>query len=83
MRSLAIAEESLPNYAQPRLGAESGEFYIPPTTHFIATVEDLTDMLDYSSEDIDRIDDDAGDEQGQDPTLSDVGWPPPHMMCTW
>ena len=29
MRSLAIMEESLLNYAQPRLGAESGEFYVP------------------------------------------------------
>ena len=42
--------------------AESGEFYVPPTTHFIATVEDLTDMLDYASEDIDGMDDDAGDD---------------------
>ena len=39
-------------------------------THFIATVEDLTDMLDYASEDIDDMDDDAGDEQGQDPPFT-------------
>ena len=70
MRSLAIAEESLPNYAQPGLGAESGEFHVPPTTHFIATVKDLTDMLDYASEDIDDLDDDVGDEQGQDPPIT-------------
>ena len=63
MRSLAIAEESLPNYAQPTLGAESGEFYVSLTTHFIATVEDLTDMLDYDSEDIDGLDDDEGQSQ--------------------
>ena len=48
MRSLAIMEEPLLNFTQPGLGAESGEFYVPPTTHFIATVEDLTDMLDYA-----------------------------------
>ena len=60
MRSLAITEEPLPNCAQPGLGAENREFYFPPTTHFIATVEDLTDMLDYASEDIDGMDDDAG-----------------------
>ena len=42
MRSLVITEEQCPNYAQPGLGAESREFYVPPTTHFIATVEDLT-----------------------------------------
>ena len=62
MRSLAITEKSLPNYGQPGLGAESGEFYVPPTTHFIATVEDLTDMLDYASEDINGMDDNAGKE---------------------
>ena len=63
MRSLVITKGERPNYAQPRLGAESGEFYVPPTTHFKATVEDLTDTLDYGSEDIDDMDDDAGEEE--------------------
>ena len=67
MRSLIITEEQRPNYVQPGLGAESREFYVPPTTHFIATVKDLTDMLDYSSKDIDGMDDDAGEEQAQIP----------------
>ena len=40
---------------------------MPPATHFIATVEDLTDMLDYASEDIDGMDDDAGDDQEPTP----------------
>ena len=70
MRSLIITEEQCTNYAQPGLGAESGEFYIPPTTHFIATVEDITDMLDYASEDIDGMDVDAGDEQSQNPPFT-------------
>ena len=70
MRSLVITEEQRPNYAQPGLGAESGEFYVPPTTHFISTVEDLTDMLDYGSEDIDGMDDDAGEEQAQNPPFT-------------
>ena len=39
-----------------------------PTTHFVATVDDLTDMLDFDSEDIDGIDDDAGEEQEPPPT---------------
>ena len=69
MRSLVITEESPPSYAQPGSGAESGEFYVPPTTHFIAIVEDLTDMLDYGSEDIDGMADDAGEEQAQKPPL--------------
>ena len=38
------------------------EIRYPPTTHFIATVDDLTDMLDFDSEDIDGMDDDAGEE---------------------
>ena len=70
MRSLIIIEWQRPNCAQPGLGAESGEFYILPTTHFIATIEDLTDMLDYDSEDIDGMEDDAGEEQAQKPLLT-------------
>ena len=69
MRSLAIMEVSPLNYAQPELGAESGEFCVPPTTHLVATVEDLTDMLDYASEDIDGMDDDAGADPGQNPPI--------------
>ena len=70
MQSLAIAEGPLPNCAQPGLGAENREFYFPPTTHFIATVEDLTDMLDYAFEDIDGMGDDAGEEQAQSPPFT-------------
>ena len=40
----------------------------PPTTHFVATVDDLTDMLDYDSEYIDGMDDDARDDQEPAPT---------------
>ena len=40
----------------------------PPTTHFVATVDDLTDMVDYDSEDIDGMDGDAGDYQEPAPT---------------
>ena len=39
-----------------------------PTTHFVATIDDLTNMLDYDSEDIDGMDDDAGDDQEPAPT---------------
>ena len=70
MRSLVITEEPRRNYAQPGLGAESREFYVPPTTHFIATVEDLTDMLDYGSEDIDGMDDDVDEEHGHTPPFT-------------
>ena len=35
----------------------------PPTTHFVATVDDLTDRLDLDSEDIDGMDGDEGDDE--------------------
>ena len=38
------------------------EIRCPPTTHLVATVDDLTDMLDFDSEDIDGMDDDVGDK---------------------
>ena len=40
----------------------------PPTTHLVATVDDLTDMLDLDSEDIDGMDDDAGNKEEPLPT---------------
>ena len=39
------------------------EICCPPTTHLEATIDDLTDMLNFDSEDIDGVDEDAGDEQ--------------------
>ena len=43
---------------------------LPTCHHFIATVDDLTDVLDYGSKDIDGMDDDADKEQGQDPPFT-------------
>ena len=37
-------------------------------THLVATVDDLTDMLDFDSEDIDGMDDDARGEEEAPPT---------------
>ena len=42
---------------------DNEEIRCPPTTHFVATVDNLTDMLDFDSEDIDGMDDDAGGEE--------------------
>ena len=36
---------------------------LQPATHFIATVEDLTDTLEYDSENIDGMDNDADDNE--------------------
>ena len=53
-----------------RLEWEAGDEEIRylPTTHFIATVDDLTKVLNFDFEDINGIDDDAGEEQEPPPT---------------
>ena len=61
--------DSQPNYVWFELEADNGEFRFPPATHFIATVEGLTDMPASGSEDIDDINDDADKEQGQNPPV--------------
>ena len=58
-----MSGDSWPNYVRLEWDADDEEIRSPPTTHFVATVDDLTDMLDFDSEDINGMDDDAGDEQ--------------------
>ena len=70
LKNLSLAGDSQPNYVRFELEDDDGEFRFPPATHYIATVEDLTDMLDYGSEDIDGMDDDAEEEQGQNPPFT-------------
>ena len=67
LKSLSLSGDSLLNYV--RLEWEAGDEGIrcPPTTHFIATIDDLTNVLDFDSEDIDGVDDDAGEEQEPPP----------------
>ena len=59
LRFLSLSGDSWPNYVRLEWEADNEEIRSPPTTHFIATVDDLTDMLDFNSEDIDDMDDDA------------------------
>ena len=47
LKNLSFAGDSQPNYVRFELEADDGEFRFPPATHYIATVEDLTDMIDY------------------------------------
>ena len=68
LRSLSLSGEPWPNYVWLEWDADNEEIRCPPTTHLVATVDDLTDMLDFDSEDIDGMDDDAGDEQEPPPT---------------
>ena len=63
-----MSEDSWPNYVQLEWDTDNEEIRFLPTTHLVATVDDLTDMLDFNSEDIDGMDDDAGEEQEPPPT---------------
>ena len=68
LKSLSLSGDSSPNYV--RLRGEEGdeEIHCPPTTHFIATIDDITDMLDIDSDDTDGMDVDAGDDSEPPPT---------------
>ena len=68
LRSLSLSEGSWPNYVRQDGDGDDEEIRRPPTTHLVATVDDLTDMLDFDSEDIDGLDDDAGDKEEPLPT---------------
>ena len=68
LRYLSLSGVPWPDYGQDGWDADDEEIQSPPTTHFVATVDDLTDMLDYDSEDINGMDDDAGDDQEPAPT---------------
>ena len=63
LRSLSLSGGSYPNYVRQDWDADDEEIRDPPTTHLVATVDDLTDMLDFDSEDIDGMDDDARDKE--------------------
>ena len=57
-----------PDWGQGGWDVDDEEIQSPPATHLVATVDDLTNMLDYDSEDIDGMDEDAGDDQEPAPT---------------
>ena len=63
LKSLSLSGGSEPNYVRPEWEAGDEGIRCPPTTHFIATIDDLTDVLDFDSEDINGMDDDAGELQ--------------------
>ena len=67
LKSLSLSGEPRPDYGQDGWDADDEEIQNPPTTHFVAIVDDLTHMLDFDSEDIDSMDDDAGDDQDPAP----------------
>ena len=74
LKSLSLSGELWLDYGQQGWNSDDEEIQNPPTTHFVATVDDLTDMLDLDSEDID------GMEKNQ--RLLGPGKPPRHMAYT-
>ena len=68
LRSLSLSGEPWPNYVWLEWDADDEEICCPPTTHLVASVDDLTDMLDFDSKDTNGMDDDAGEEQEPVPT---------------
>ena len=68
LKYLSLSGEPSLDCGQDGWDADDEEIQSPPTTHFVATDDDLTEMLDYDSEDIDGMDDDAGDDQEPAPT---------------
>ena len=63
-----MSGDSWPNYVRLEWEASDEGIRCPRTTHFIATVDDLTDVLDFDFEDIDGLDDDVGEKQEPPPT---------------
>ena len=68
LKSFSLSGEPWPDCGQRGWDSDDEEIQSPPTTHFVATVDDLTDMLDFDSEDIDGMDADEGDDEEPAPT---------------
>src|SRR3954465_112123 len=62
LNSLSLSGEPRPDYGLRGWDSDYEEIQSPATTHLIATVDELTDMLDFGSEDFDGMDDEDGDE---------------------
>ena len=62
LRSLSLSGDPWPNYVRLEWEVGDEEIRFLPTTHLIAMVDDLTDVLNFDSEDINGIDNDVGEE---------------------
>ena len=68
LKSLSLSGDSWPNYVRLEWEADDQEIRYPPTTHLVAVVDDLTDMLDFDSKDIKGMDNNTREEQEPPPT---------------
>ena len=67
LKSHSLSGDSWTNYVRLEWEADDEEIRSPPTIHLIVTAGDLTNMLDFDSEDIDGTNNDAGEEQEPPP----------------
>ena len=81
LKSLSLSGEPWTDYGHEGWDADDEEIRRPPTTHLVATIDDLTDMLDFDSEDIDGMDDD--EETTKNQHLQGTGRPAHHTTYTW
>ena len=81
LKYLSLSGEPWPDCGQDDWDADNEEIQTPPTTHFIATVDDLTDMLDFDSEDINVWTTILETTKNQ--RLLGIGKPPRHTTYTW
>ena len=79
LKSLFLSGGSRLNYVRLEWEAGDEEIRYPPTTHFIATIDDLTDVLDFDSEDIDGMD----EMQEKPQNFCGAGLLPCHTIYTW
>ena len=66
--SLSLSGDTWPNYVRLEWEGDGEEIRSPLTTHLVSTIDDLTDMLDFDSEDFDGMNDEAGDEPEPPPS---------------
>ena len=62
LNSLSLSGEPWPDYGQQGWDSDDEEIQSPPTTHLVGTVDNLNDVLNFDSGNIDSMDDDVGDE---------------------
>ena len=79
LKSLFLSGGSEPNYVRHEWEAGDEGIRCPPTAHLIATIDDLTDVLNFDSEDIDGMDE--MQEKLEDPW--GTGLLPWHTIYTW
>ena len=83
LRSLSLSGGPWLNCVRLEWEADDEEIRSPPTTHLIATVDDLTDMLDFAPKTSTVWTTMPEKSRPKTRRLPDDGWPPLRMTCTW